>query len=186
MILKMTKFKNLMRLIFFLFGSIFLGFSQGASTPQKFNAAVEAGIFYYEEEKAIQKMKVKQKALKYTVKREIIAYNSKIKELSFLKSAELNEVNAIINSTSLDTDRTILTDLRTRIQEVMNPIKDSVKSFETRLNVNLKKQLSNKQYKNWLKYQKRKKREMLPKPPPQPHRSNVSPMNRGMGQRRRY
>ena len=169
-----------------LFGSIFLGFSQGAPAAQKFDAAVQVGIFYYEEEKAIQKMKVKQKALKYTVKREIIAYNSKIKEISFLKNAELNEVNTIINSTSLRTDRTILTDLRTRVQKVMSPIKDSIKSFETRLNLNLKKQLSNKQYKNWLKFQKRKKREMLPKPPAPARRSNVSPMNRGMSQRRRY
>ncbi len=186
MILKITKLKNLTRLTLLLFGGIFLGFSQGASTPQKFDAAVEVGIFYYEEEKAMKKVKVKQKALKYTMKREIIAYNSKIKEISFLKSAELNEVNTIINSTSPNTDRGILADLRTRIQKVMNPIKDSIKSFEVRLNSNLKKQLSNKQYKNWLKYQKRKKREMLPKPPPQAPRSNVSRMNRNMGQRRRY
>ena len=186
MILKTTKFKNLTRLAMLLCGSTFLGFSQGTPVAQKFDAATQVGIFYYEEEKAIQKMKVKQKALKYTVKREIIAYNSKIKEISFLKSAELNEVNTIINSTNLNTDRTLLADLRTRIQKVMNPIKDSIKSFETRLNSDLKKQLSNKQYKNWLKYQKRKKREMQPKPPPQANRSNVSPMNRGMGQRRRY
>ena len=185
MILAENSVKHKVQLVIFLFGAIFLGRSQTAPKEQKFDAAVEVGIFYYEEEKAIKKIKIKAKKLKYGVKREIIAYNSKIKEISFLKNAELKEVTSIVNAANTPSDRAVIDEIRTRIHKVMNPIKDSIKSFETRLNANLEKQLSQKQYKNWLKYQRRKKREMAPKPP-EVQRRNPAPTMRRMGQRRRY
>lgn len=185
MILTENRVKHTMQLAIFLFGAIFLGLSQTAPKEQRFDAAVEVGIFYYEEEKAIKKIKIKEKELRYGVKREIIAYNSKIKEISFLKNAELNEVTSIVNAANTPSDRAVIDKIRTRIHKVMNPIKDSIKSFETRLNTNLEKQLSKKQFKNWLKYQRRKKREMAPKPP-EVQRSNPPPTRRRMGQRRRY
>ena len=177
--------KKITQITLFLFGSIFLGHSQSAQKNQNFDASIEVGIFYYEEDKAIQKIKIKQKEVRYSVKKEIIAYNSKIKEISFLKNAELNEVTTTVNSSKTITDRAVLERFRTRIHTVMNPIKDSIIGFENRLNTNLKKQLSHKQFKNWIKYQRRRKREMAPKAP-EVRRSNPPPTRRSMGQRRRY
>ena len=108
MILAENSVKHKVQLVIFLFGAIFLGRSQTAPKEQKFDAAVEVGIFYYEEEKAIKKIKIKAKKLKYGVKREIIAYNSKIKEISFLKNAELKEVTSIVNASNTPSDLSLI------------------------------------------------------------------------------
>ena len=62
------------------------------------------------------------------------------------------------------------------------PIRDSVVVYEKTLNTTLKEFLSKKQFKKWLKYQKREKRKLIPQ---QKSRNTRQPQNmnrtRGMG-----
>ena len=153
------------------------------SKMPKFDAEKFVGIFYYEEKKAIKKIKIKKDNLKYKVKKDIIFYNTKIKEISFLKSPELKGITNLINSTKQTRNREAMNDFRIRVEKVLNPIKDSIQNLEKRLNAKLKAQLSKKQFKNWLKFQKKRKRELLPKAP---ERNSSPPINRNMRNRRRY
>ncbi|MBL4670572.1 MAG: hypothetical protein JKY30_15110 [Flavobacteriales bacterium] len=177
--------KKILLITLLLFSSILIAQRQNAQKGQNFDASKVVGIFYYEENKAIKKIKIKQKDLKYRVKKAIISYNSKIKEISFLKNAELKVVTDLVNSTRVGSNRGALGDFRTRVSKVLSPIRDSIKSFEKRLNENLKEQLSKKQFKNWLLFQKRRKRELEPKAP-EAKRRIAPPRRRNMGQRRRY
>lgn len=174
--------KKTLLIIGLLFSSILI-----AQRPkgQNFDASKVVGIFYYEEDRAIKKIKIKQKNLKYRVKKAIISYNSKIKEISFLKDGELKAVSNLVNSTKSLGNRGELGDFRIRVNKVLSPIRDSIKSLEKKLNTNLKEQLSKKQFKNWLKFQKKKKRELEPKAPEAQRRSGP-PRRRNMGQRRRF
>ncbi|MBL4642261.1 MAG: hypothetical protein JKY44_01585 [Flavobacteriaceae bacterium] len=177
--------KKILLLSLLLFSSILIAQRQNAQKRQNFDASKVVGIFYYEEVKAIKRIKIKEKELKYSVKKAIISYNSKIKEISFLKNAELKGVTDLVNATKIGSNRGVLGDFRTRVSKVLSPIRDSIKGFEKRLNANLKEQLSKKQFKNWLKFQKRTKRELEPKAP-EVQRRNAPPRRRNTRQRRRY
>lgn len=177
--------KKILLLTLLLFSSILIAQRQNGQKRPNFDASKVVGIFYYEENKAINKIKIKQKELKYSVKKAIISYNSKIKEISFLKNSELNGVTDLVNATKIGSNRGALGDFRTRVNKILSPIRDSIQSFEKVLNENLKEKLSKKQFKNWLKFQKKKKRELQPKAP-EAERRNAPPRRRNMGQRRRY
>ncbi len=168
-----------------LISSILIAQRQNAQKGQIFDASKVVGIFYYEEDRAIKKIKIKQKELKYRVKKAIISYNSKINEISFLKNAELKGVTDLVNATKRSTNREALRDFRMRVNKVLSPIRDSIQGLEKRLNENLKEQLSKKQFKNWLKHQKKKKRELAPKAP-EVERRNTPPRRTNTRQRRRY
>lgn len=174
--------KKILLVIVLLFSSILIAQRQKG---QNFDASKVVGIFYYEEDKAIKRIKIKQKNLKYRVKKVIISYNSKIKEISFLKNGELNAVTILVNSTKIGKNPGAVVDFRTRVNKILSPIRDSIRGFEKQLNTNLKEQLSKKQFKNWLKFQKKKKRELEPDAP-DVQRRNGPPRRRNMGQRRRF
>jgi ATP-dependent Lon protease len=149
----------------------------------KFDAAKFVGIFFYEENKAIKKIKIKKKNIKYSVKKELSLYNSKIKKISFLKRPVLDGITNLVNSTKQISNQEANRDFGLRVEKALFPIRDSIKSFEKKLNAKLKTQLSKKQFKYWLKHQKAKKRELLPKAP---ERRRPPPRNRNMRNRRRY
>ena len=123
-----------------LISSILIAQRQNTQKRQNFDASKVVGIFYYEEDKAIKRIKIKQKELKYRVKKAIISYNSKIKEISFLKNVELKGVTNLVNATKMGSNRGALSDFRTRVNKVLSPIRDSIQSFEKRLNETLKEE----------------------------------------------
>ncbi|MCH3884765.1 hypothetical protein [Tenacibaculum aquimarinum] len=155
--------------------------------PEKFVAKDAAGIFYYEEYKVIKKIKVKDDDLEYKVVKSLKIYNNKIKEILFLNSEKLDGLDLIINSkpqqrTSVD-DNESKNDIRSRVREIIKPIRDEVNENELILNESLKGLLSEKQLKKWLKYQKKKKESLQPKE--QGNTSRQRGNGQGRGQRQR-
>lgn len=143
------------------------GFAQDAPKMPKYNAKNAAGIFYYNVLEATEKIKVKKEDKKASFSKELRAYNSKIKEISFLNMPKLNGTDLTVNSIGemAFRDADLAEKVRKAITDNVLPVRDSVLKSETKLNENLKKILSKKQYKKWEKYQRAKKRELLPEAP---------------------
>lgn len=167
-----------------LFNAVFLF----AQTP-KFNAKNAAGIFYYNVDEALKKSKIKDDALKLTTAKELRSYNDRIKEISFLNSFKLVELETLVNSigkdlNGLNGDQRLT--LRTRIQELILPIRDSVVETEKKLNNKFEQLLSAKQNRKWLNYQKKQKNKLIPKQTRSQTYQNPQDMDRTRRNRRRY
>ena len=73
--------------------------------------------------------------------------------------------------------------LRTRIEELILPIRDSVLATEKKLNEKLEKTLSKKENKKWLRYQKQQHKKLIPEQASQQQYTSPQGMNR---RNRRY
>lgn len=175
--------KNILFLLTFCFG--FVGFSQNQPPKMpKYIPKNAAGIFYYNVNEAQKKVKIKKDKKIISFSKALRNYNDQIKDISFLNSANLNEVELTVNSMGQQayTNPELRNRLRKLIEEKVIPVKDSVSQHEKELNKKLKSFLSKKQFKKWLRYQRSKKGELLPKMPQQNNRGNMN--NRGMNRRR--
>ena len=155
--------------------------NSGEKQVRVFNASDIAGIFYYDVKEVIKKVKIKDAALKASVRKALKDYNSKIKEISFLNSENLKALNAFMKSNkdfrrnrnrnadfsdekNEDSNKTSEKDeIREKINKVIRPIRKDIKDNEIILNEGLKSLLSEKQNKRWLKYQKQQKDKLKPK-----------------------
>ncbi|WP_298880987.1 hypothetical protein [uncultured Polaribacter sp.] len=167
------------------------GDGQGPSSnnnqkAQKFNASNVAGIFYYDIEKAIKKTKVKKEEKQLSVKKIIKNYNLKIKEISFLNSQKFSDLNLVVNSGSKNILPEERMKMRKKVNEIIRPIRDEIHELEKELNNNLEEILTEKQFKKWLKYQKKQKENLMPKRVQngQGQRQRQGGMNNGRGMRR--
>ncbi len=160
---------------------------QGATRAvQEFNASDAAGIFYYETDEVIKKIKVKDDQLKFKVKKALSNYNFKIKEIAFLNSVKLNDLDKLM-AAMRDSQPTNLQDnssnsderqnMRKAIGKVIRPIKDEILSNEEVLNKTLEEILSEKQNKKWLKYQNNIKESLQPKRPDNNGQNRMQRMN---------
>ena len=145
----------------------FFAFSQEPPKMLKYNAKNSANIFYYDLEEAPVKMKIKNDALKNKALKHLRNYNYKVKDISFLNSAKLYELEVLVNTMGpqVRTNRDLGLKIRKQIETTILPIRDTIATFEKKLNLDLEGILSSKQYKKWLKYQTKVKRELIPKPP---------------------
>jgi len=154
-----------------------------AQTPPEFIANDVAGIFYYNTDEVIKEARIKSDDNKNKAIVALKDYNAKVKKTSFLNSLKLKELEVLVNRAnknfnSISDDEKINT--RKKVQDVLVPVIDSIKSYEKVLNENFENLLSKKQNKRWLKLQKRKKKELLPEqkrpennnPPPSMNRRN--------------
>lgn len=164
----------------------------------EFNATKVAGIFNYDDEEAIKKIKVKKKEaeLTLTVRKAIENYNNKVNEIALLNKDNFDTLNVYVNAKmkamqasrgesgsrmergeestdSEDPDRAL-------IQAKIDPAKTEVKAAEAKLNKKLEAVLSEKQYAKWIKYQTFIKAEQNPEP--ESNRDSDSGMSRGGGQ----
>lgn len=153
---------------------------------QEFNASDAAGIFYYETDEVIKKIKVKDDQLKFKVKKALSNYNFKIKEIAFLNSVKLNDLDKLM-AAMRDSQPTNLQDnssnsderqnMRKAIGKVIRPIKDEILSNEEVLNKTLEEILSEKQNKKWLKYQNNIKESLQPQRPDNNGQNRMQRMN---------
>lgn len=179
--------KNLVLIILSLF-SFFLK-AQEAPEMVKYNAKNAANIFYYNFSEVPDEIKLKKEDTKNKTIKALRNYNDKIKNISFLNSAKLQELELTINSLGkqLYTNRDLADKVRKNIETTILPLRDSVGKYERILNDTLKTFLSKRQLKKWLKYQKKEKRKLLPEVPKSNRAEAPSNMNRrglGMGGRR--
>ena len=179
-----------MRKIFFLIAFCigFIGFAQNQPPKMpKYIPKDAAGIFYYNVVEATKKIKLKKEDTKLRFSKVIRSYNDDIKEIAFLNSANLNEVELTVNSMGKEafTNPEIRNRLRKLIADKVSPVRDSVLKREEKLNEDLTSFLSKKQLKKWMRYQRSQKEKLIPKPP-QDNRNRNNPnnnrmLNRGMG-----
>lgn len=149
---------------------------------KKFSASDVAGIFYYDIEEIIKKLKLKDENKQAIAIKALKDYNLKIKEISFLNSKKFSDLDVVVNSLRQANDREASVETRKKVGELIGPIKDEIRENERQLNETLESILSEKQQKKWLKYQKNKKESLQPKRPDNENRQGTR-MNEG-GMRR--
>lgn len=121
------------------------------------------GIIYYDTEEVIKKTKVKDEDTQYLIKKSIQNYNTKVQEISFLNSQTLTELNLVLKASFQTQDPEARSEIKTKINDAIRPIRDEVSKSEKELNDSLKKILSEKELKKWVKYQKKEKESIQPK-----------------------
>lgn len=174
--------KKILVIIALCFG--FISFAQNAPEFPKYNAKNSANIFYYNLSEIPDEIKVKKASIKNKTITALRKYNDKIKKISFLNTPKLQQIELTINALGkqLYTNRELSDKVGKDIQNTIIPIRDSIAKHETVLNETLQTFLSKKQLKKWDKYQKRKKRELLPKQPNNNNNNTPAPsMMRGRG-----
>ena len=188
---KLEDMKRALTILFLI--SCFIGNAQNPQQPKmlEYKAKNIVGIFYYNLEEVVSKIKVKKDDTKNKVAKELRSYNNKVKDIEFLNSVKLTEVETVVNN--LGPQARTNADIRARIRKLIEttipPVRDSVFAREKALNTNMEGILSAKQYKKWIKYQKNKRESLLPKPPTQNRNRNIQNNGRfgnrmGMGRRR--
>lgn len=172
--------KNILVFIFLLCVTI-LNAQEGPELP-KYNAKNAANLFYYNLSEVPEKIKVKKDIIENKTLKALRNYNSKVKKLSFLNTPELTDLEVTINTLGkqLYTNRDLAENIRTKIETLVIPLRDSVAGYEKILNDTLQSFLSKRQFKKWLKYQKARKRELLPE---RPKRKNNNATPPSMGRR---
>jgi len=151
---------------------------------KKFKASDVAGIFYYDTEKVVKKLKVKKEEKQSLITKALRNYNFKIKEILFLNSEKFSDLDVLVNSMPKGKDNDARLELREKVEEIIRPIRDSVHENEKELNLILKDLLSEKQFKKWLKYQKNKKESLKPKRPENRNTQGSRSNNSGRQSRR--
>jgi len=187
---KLEVMKRAITILFFI--SFFVGNAQNQQPKMlEYKAKNIVGIFYYNLEEVASKIKVKKDDTKNKVAKELRDYNNKVKDIEFLNSVKLTEVETVVNN--LGPQARTNADIRGRIRKLIEttipPVRDSVFAREKVLNTNMEGILSVKQYKKWIKYQKNKRESLLPKPPTPNRSRNIQNNGRfgnrmGMGRRR--
>ena len=153
--------------------------NQRVEKPQKFNASDFSGIFYYDLEAVSKKIKIKNDAVKSRVHKALRTYNDKVKEISFLNSIALKELDVVVNSKTQSLDDRIENriKMRKKLDGLIRPIRRKIKESEALLNNSLEGVLSEKQFKKWLKYQKKITKTRMPKLPKKENGPKLSQEN---------
>ncbi|MFC2109006.1 hypothetical protein ACFLRU_02925 [Bacteroidota bacterium] len=138
---------------------------------KKFKASDAAGIFYYDVEKVIKKIKIKDENKQLRIKKGLRNYNSKIREISFLNSEKFEELDLVVSASEKNSD------IRKKIGAVIRPVREEIRINEKELNRIFEDVLSEKQQKKWLKYQKKK--SLQPKKPQNRENQNSRPTRGG-------
>ena len=132
-----------------------------AQQPPDFNAETAAGLFEYDVEEVIEKLKIADDTTMQTVTKALNTYNSKIFDLSMehastFKALE-DEFDKNVQIAMQRRDRSQMNGVKAKIQQVIPPIRMQVGAEENVLNEAMIILLTEKQNDKWLKYQKRKK-----------------------------
>lgn len=158
----------------------------GEREIKEFSASDAAGIFYYDTKKVIKKIKVKDKGLINTVKKALMNYNFKVKEIAFINSEKFKDLDVLMKSmrgnqrgrpnrndnnnsninNSIDNNPSNKEGgLRQKVGKVIRPVRNEIRENEEELNNVLENVLSEKQHKKWLKYQEKIKKSLEPERP---------------------
>ncbi|MBC2846705.1 hypothetical protein [Winogradskyella flava] len=161
----------------------------------EFDAAKVAGIFSYSDTEAIKKMKLKNdEDLELKVSKAISKYNMRMDEVTLLNTENFDTINDFMNTIGKRMRQNSGTggrrmgrgqdsnsdskrqngdfDERDPVRKIMHRSKEKVEAVKAKvlieeglLNKELESLLSEKQYKKWLKYQNKVKKEMTPEEP---------------------
>jgi len=142
------------------------------------NPELMSGIIIYDADEAIKKLKIKKEPLKASTVKAISLYNKEIHEIKTFNYITFNNLKSLVtkkfNDIQLTKDYRSMEDFRLKVSEMIDPIKEKVKAQKTILNETLEKELSAKQYKNWIKFQKSEFKKLQPKAPERPQQNYSS------------
>ena len=155
------------------------------------------GIIMYDSDEVIKKIKIKKEPKRTNILKSISVYNNKINEIKIFNYLTFSNVKTFIskkiNEAKLTGDYRSMPDAQLKVQEMLDPIRSKIKIQDSILNTNFEKELTAKEYKNWIKYKKGQIKKMKPKAPQRAQRtqSQYRPQNQRNGygrgtNRRRY
>jgi hypothetical protein len=137
--------------------STLYGQMPGSMSPPDFNAEKAAGIFQYDIEKVIKKLKIVDDSAKVKISESLIEYNNKMYELSVLHSATFQKLEADFDSNvqiaMRNRDRDQMNGVKAEIQRIIPPIRMKVQKEEKLLNDKMANFLTEKQNNKWIRYQ---------------------------------
>ena len=132
-----------------------------AQQPPDFNAQKAAGIFEYDIEKVINKLKISDDTPKEKALVALNAYNNVMLELSFEHASTFKELekefDRNVQIAMQRRDRSQMDGVKAKIERIIPPIRMQVAAEEKVLNEAMALILTEKQNDKWLKYQKRKR-----------------------------
>lgn len=154
---------------------------QGSQMGQaQMNPENMAGIFMYDSEDVLKKIKIKETKKQQVITKAITKYNNKINELKAFNYETFSNVKTFLdkkrNEAMLNQDNVTLKDAKIQANEMLKPIREKVQEEQAFINSIFRTALTSKEYNSWLKYQEKKHNELKPKT------SENTPMQ-GSGQR---
>jgi hypothetical protein len=131
-----------------------------AQQPPRFDAINKAGIVKYKSKRVIKKLKISENSIKEKIRIHIQEYNKEMDRLLLLHSDSLkdlqNEFDTNVKIAIQNRDRSRMDGVKTKIQQIIPPIRKAAEKHRIILNENLAPLLSGKQYKKWLRYSSNK------------------------------
>ena len=138
-------------------------------TQAKVNPQNMARIIMYDYEEVIKKLKIKKAPLKTVVMQAVSKHNNKINEIRTFNFETFDDVRKFLtkkrNEAMLNRDFTTMKESQMQANEMLAPIRKKVMLQKNTLNATFEKELSEKQYKTWLKYQEAELKKLNPRAP---------------------
>ena len=143
------------------------GQGQGAAERPKFNSRNAAGIFYYDIDETVEELKIKSEEKDRAVAKALKLYNKEVKKLEFLNTQNFNDIDLLMNlwmsGAGKNGEKPKEAEGQDHLKSVIKDVRDKLKEEGKKLNETMEVVLSEKQLKKWIKYQKNKKKDLLPK-----------------------
>lgn len=157
--------------------------SQKAINPENM-----ARIIMYDYDEVIKKLKVKKVPKKSVVISAILKHNNKINEIKTFNYETFDDVKSFLtkkrNEALLNRDFSTMRESQMTANEMLAPIKAKVMRQKTMLNTTFENELTEKQYKTWLKYQQSELKKLNPKAPQSQQQKSSQGSKKGSGQKR--
>lgn len=133
------------------------------TTPTKipeYDPAIAAGIKDYDIKGVLKKLKLKNNPVSATVQQAVEKHNNEMNTLNLLHTGIFDELKMLVALTrkqALETkDFSNLKEIQKQLNTTLEPIREKVNVIENSLNDKLINDLSEEQFKRWVKYKKQK------------------------------
>jgi hypothetical protein len=133
------------------------------TTPAKmpeYDPAKAAGIKDYDVKGVLKKLKIKNDPVSATVQKAIENYNNEMNTLNLLHTGIFDELKMLVALTqkqAMETkDFSGMRETQKHLNATLEPIRKKVEVIENSLNDKLNTELSEDQFKRWVKYKKQK------------------------------
>ncbi|REE80581.1 hypothetical protein BX611_2227 [Lutibacter oceani] len=154
---------------------------------QAINPENMAKIIMYDTDEIIKKLRIKNDDKKAVIIRAISKHNNKINEIKTFNYETFDKVKSFLskkrNEAALTHDFSNMKEFQLQANEMLTPIRSKIILQKNTLNATFEKELSEKQYKTWLKYQQTELKKLNPKAP-ENQQSKNSQKSKGSGQKR--
>jgi vacuolar-type H+-ATPase subunit H len=146
-----------------------------------------AGIFMYDADEVLKKIKVKETTKQQVITKAITKYNNKINELKAFNYETFSNVKTFLdkkkNEAMLNSENIDMKEVRVQANEMLRPIREKVQEQQALIKTVFERELSPKQFNTWIKYQEKKQNELKPKNLENPQMYNSGQHSKGSGQK---